>query len=110
VEQLERDETVVDSGREWTPGEPVHIRIRRRGAFTEVDDDGEAIRRAGRPPGWFEVADRIAAADGMNVQRSTGRVFVSYGVRSGHDDAEIERRLAETALRISHGVLDLEDD
>jgi hypothetical protein len=95
---------------EWVPGEPVEIRIRRRGAWTEMDDAGEAIRRAGRPPGWHDVADRIAAAEGMNVQRSTGRVFVAYGVRSGHDDAEIERRLAETVLRVYHGVLDLEDD
>lgn len=95
---------------EWVPGEPVRIRVRRRGAFTEMDDEGEAIRRAGRPAGWYEVADRIAAAEGMNVQRSTGRVFVGYGTRSGHDDAEIERRLAATVVRVYHGVLDLEDD
>ena len=95
---------------EWAPGEPIEIRVRRRGAWTEMDDEAEAVRRAGRPSGWFEVADRIAAAEGMNVQRSTGRVFVSYGIRSGHDDAEIERRLAETVLRVYHGVLDLEHD
>jgi hypothetical protein len=95
---------------EWAPGEPIKIRVRCRGAWTEMDDEGEAMRRAGRPAGWYEVADRIAAAEGMNVQRSTGRVFVGYGVRSGHDDAEIEHRLAETVLRVYHGVLDLDDD
>ena len=93
---------------EWAPGEPVEIRVRRRGYWTEMDDEGEAIRRAGRPPGWHEVANRITAAEGMNVQRSTGRVFVAYGERSGQDDAEIERRLAETALRVYHAVLDLD--
>jgi hypothetical protein len=93
---------------EWAPGEAVEIRVRRRGNWTEVDDEGEAIRRAGRPPGWYDVADGIAAAEGMNIQRATGRVFVAYGRRSGHDDAAIERRLAETALRVYHAVLDLE--
>jgi hypothetical protein len=93
---------------EWIPGEPVEIRVRKRGAWTELDDDGEAIRRAGRPPGWYEVADQVAAAEGMNVQRATGRVFVAYGRRSGHDDAEIRRRLAETALGVYQAVLDLE--
>src|SRR5918992_4620200 len=95
---------------EWVPGEPVRIRVRRRGAFTEMDDEGEAIRRAGRPAGWYEVADRIAASEGMNVQRSTGRVFVGYGVRSGHDDAEIEHPLPETVLRVFHSLLGLDDD
>jgi hypothetical protein len=93
---------------EWAPGEAVEIRVRRRGHWTEIDDDGEAIRRAGRPPGWYEAADRVAAAEGMNVQRATGRVFVGYGRRTGHEDAEIERRLAETALSVYHAVLDLE--
>ncbi len=92
---------------EWAPGEAVEIRVRRRGRWTEIDDDGEAIRRAGRPPGWYDVADGVAGAEGMNVQRATGRVFVTYG-RSSHDDTEIERRLAETALRVYHAVLDLE--
>jgi hypothetical protein len=93
---------------EWAPGEAVETRVRRRGHWTEIDDAGEAIRRAGRPPGWYEVADRVAAAEGMNVQRATGRVFVAYGRRSGQDDDEIERRLAETALNVYHAVLDLE--
>jgi hypothetical protein len=83
-------------------------RVRRRGAWTEIDDDGEAIRRAGKPPGWFEIADAIAAGEGMNVQRVTGRVFVIYGDRARHDATEIDRRLAETALSVYQSVLDLE--
>jgi hypothetical protein len=93
---------------EWTPGEAVEIRVRRRGAWTEIDDAGEAIRRAGQPHGWFERADEVAAREGMNVRRATGRVFVVYGNRSGHEDTEIERRLAETALSVYQAVLDLE--
>ena len=93
---------------EWAPGQRVEVRVRRRGAWTEIDDDGEAIRRAGRPPRWFEVADAIAAEEGMNVQRATGRVFVILGERAPHG-AEIERRPAETALSVYQGVLDLDE-
>jgi hypothetical protein len=93
---------------EWAPGEPVAIRVRRRGAWTEMDDEGEAIRRASKPPGWLDVAEAIVARQGMNVNRA-GRGFVTYATGS-HPEDEIEQRLAGTALAVYHGLLDLDDD
>jgi hypothetical protein len=102
------DQMVVDSGREWLAGEPLEIFIRRRGYWTELDDRGEAIRRAGRPEGWLEAANRIAAAEGMNVGRN-GVVGVKYGERTGHDLDELTGRLADTARAIYLTLLDLSE-
>jgi hypothetical protein len=102
----ERDEKLVDSGREWVPGEPVQIRIRKRGGWTELDDRGEAVRRAGKPRGWLEIADRIVAEEGMNVNRA-GVIFVAYGQRSGHDVEEITGRLADSALDVYDKLLEV---
>jgi hypothetical protein len=106
--ELKGRETIVDSGREWRPGEPVQLRIRRRGHWTEIDDLGEAVRRAGKPPGWLEIADRVVAEEGMNVSRA-GVVFVSYGRRTGHDLETITGRLADSALDVYNALLDLDE-
>jgi hypothetical protein len=108
VVELDSDRMVVDSGREWVAGQRVEIFIRRRGYWTELDDRGEAIRRAGKPEGWLEAADRIAVADGMNVGRN-GVIGVKYGERTGHDLEEITGRLTDTARAIYLTLLDLED-
>lgn len=92
---------------EWVPGEQIAIRVRRRGAWTEMDDEGEAVRRAGKPEGWFELAERIVAEEGMNVNRA-GRVFVVFG--PGRDEKDIEGRLAQTALAVYQRLLDLDGD
>jgi hypothetical protein len=109
VVELRHSEQLLDSGREWRAGEPIEIRMRRRGYWTELDDSGEAVRRGGRPEGWHEAADRIAAAEGMNVSR-TGTVSVKYGQRSGHDLEEITGRLADTARAIYLLLLDLSEE
>jgi hypothetical protein len=75
----------------------------------ELDDRGEAIRRAGRPDGWYEAADLIAAAEGMNVGRN-GVIGVKYGERTGHDLDEITGRLADTAHAIYLMLLDLSEE
>jgi hypothetical protein len=105
--ELESGETLVDTGREWIPGEPVRIRVRRRAHWTEIDDRGEALRRAGKPPGWLEIADRILAEEGMNVNRA-GVVFVTYGDRAGHDLETITGRLADSALDVYNTLLELQ--
>lgn len=72
----DRAEWTVDSGLAWSDGEPVLVRVRRRGRNHDVDDMGEAARRAGRPPGWREAAHRAVVEEWwLNVDRS-GRVFV----------------------------------
>ena len=107
--ELDSDWTVVATSREWLPGEPVEIFIRRRGYWTELDDAGEAVRRTGKPEGWLEAADRIAAVEGMNVSRN-GVVFVKDGERTGHDLDEITGRLADTARAIYLTLLDLSEE
>jgi hypothetical protein len=109
VVELDSGQTFVATSREWLAGQPMEIFIRRRGYWTELDDRGEAIRRAGRPEGWYEAADRIAAAEGMNVGRN-GVIGVKYGERTGHDLDEITGRLADTAHAIYLMLLDLSEE
>lgn len=72
----DREERLVDSGLRWSDGEPVLVRVRRRGRRHDLDDLGEAARRAGRPPGWREVAHRVVEDEWwLNVDRA-GKVFV----------------------------------
>ncbi|MGZ4353628.1 MAG: hypothetical protein ACXVZ4_08785 [Gaiellaceae bacterium] len=72
----DRAEWTVDSGLTWSDGEPVLVRVRRRGRNHDVDDLGEAARRAGRAPGWQDVAHRVVVEEWwLNVDRS-GKVFV----------------------------------
>jgi hypothetical protein len=106
--ELQGGETIVETGREWIPDEPVQIRVRTRGHWTEVDDLGEAVRRAGKPPGWLDAAERVVAEQGMNVNRA-GVVFVSYGPRAGHDLETIAGRLADSALDVYNTLLELSE-
>jgi hypothetical protein len=89
----------------WAAGGDLHPASR---LLDRLDDRGEAIRRAGKPEGWLEAADRIAAAEGMNVGRN-GLIGVKYGERTYHDLEEITGRLADTARAIYLTLLDLED-
>jgi hypothetical protein len=61
---------IKDSGLEYTPGSPVRIRVRVRGARVDVDDMGGAIAACGTPPGWHEAAERAVAEFGWNVRRN----------------------------------------
>jgi hypothetical protein len=108
VVELQGDETFVETGREWTRGDPVRIRVRTRGNWTEIDDLGEAVRRAGKPAGWLETANRLVAEEGMNVNRA-GVVFVSYGTRGGHDVEATSGRLADCALDVHNALLELSE-
>ena len=109
VVELDSGWAVIATSREWLAGQPVEIFLRRRGYWTELDDGGEAIHRSGKPEGWLEAADRIAATEGMNVSRN-GVVGVKYGERSGHDPDEITGRLAHTARAIYLTLLDLSEE
>ena len=81
---IERDEVVVDTGLTYTEGEPVLVRIRRRGGRFELRDDGRAD---------------------LNVTR-TGVVFVP-AVEGGVNRDCLAGRVAETSLAL-YGLLELE--
>jgi hypothetical protein len=91
------------SKRVYREGEPVRIRVRRREHWVDIDDEGRAVELAGRPAGWLQVAERVVAAEGMNVNRA-GRVFVR--VHERRDVEEVTRRLAESSLAVHDALLD----
>jgi hypothetical protein len=85
----------------------VAVRVRQRGYRVSIDDDGNCVREAGYPTGWREVAERVVAAQGMNVNR-TGVVFVP--AVADRDVAPLVVRLADTAAAVRSALLDLEAD
>jgi hypothetical protein len=90
-------------GLRYREGEPVRVRERRREHWVELDDEGRAVELAGKPPGWLEVAERVVAEEGMNVNRA-GRVFVQ--VHERRDIEDLTRRLAESSLAVYETLLD----
>jgi hypothetical protein len=99
------DGTVVDAGVAYRHGEPVLIRVRRRGRRYDITDDGGAVRLARRPPGWLERAEHVVSAEGFNVNRR-GVVFVP--AVAGRDIALLAVRLADTSRAVYLALLDLE--
>jgi hypothetical protein len=100
-------EVVFEAGIEYRAGEPIRIRVRKRGNFFHLDDGGAAAARAGRPRGWFELIDRLVANEGFNVNRR-GVVFVSVG--RGRDLAALAVRLAECSRAVYAELLELQTD
>jgi hypothetical protein len=99
--------TVVEPGPSYGDGERVRIHIRQRGRRIDLNDGGRAVEKAGVVGGgWLEVADRVVAREGFNVNRS-GVVFVP--VQEGRDIDELATRLAGTAIDVYAALLELED-
>lgn len=101
--KLERGEIVVDSGLAYGDGERVEILVRKRLHRYDLDDRGRAVEKAGRRPGWHEIAQR--AGEPMNVARN-GEVCVF--ATAGRDIASLLVRLADASRRVHEALLDLE--
>ena len=100
-------ETVIDTGLEYRPGEPVRVRVVRREQRISVSDDGAAIEKAGRPSRWREAADRVDSELSVNISQ---RGVVSLPVVPVGPGAEtVVRRIAEASLGLYQELLDLED-
>lgn len=97
------EERIVEKGLRYGPGEPVRIRIRRRGRRYDLDDVGDAVRLAGKAPGWLEAAER--AVEPMNVSRK-GVVFVP--AFAGTDVEALTKRVAESARAVYDALVELE--
>ena len=102
----EREELVLETGLSYREGEPVLVRLRRRGKRYDLRDDGRAVELAGPPAGWRDGATAVVEAHGLNVSR-TGVVFVP-AVEGGVDRAWLTRRVAETSLALYDALLELE--
>jgi hypothetical protein len=98
---MTRDDVVT--GRTYGSSEPVVIRVVRRDSKLTIDDDGAAVRLAGRPAGWHERAGRIVEATGVNVNRR-GVVFVP-----ATDEARLGRLVdlvATASLEVYDALMD----
>jgi hypothetical protein len=85
-------------------GEPVAVRVRKRGHRYTIDDDGAAVAKAGRPPGWLDLAEQAYA---LNVNRH-GVVFVP-AVEGGVDRDWLVRRVAECSAAVYQELVELAD-
>jgi hypothetical protein len=99
-------EVVLDGGAEYADGDPVAVRVRKRGYRYTVDDDGAAVARAGKPPGWLEVARDAVDAYALNVNRR-GVVFVP-AVEGGMDLAWLVTRIADCSAAVYRELLEFE--
>ena len=105
-ESGERGETALDTGLEYTTGEPVRVFVRRRGHRWDFGDCGRAVQLAGKPAGWLGAAERVVAQEGMNVNRA-GVVFVPAVEQSCGDLALLALRLGESSHAVFAELIDL---
>ena len=96
---------VLKTSLEYGEGQPVEIRVRRRGNRFDIDDGRGAIELAGRPPGWIEAAHGVIEELGMNVNRG-GLVFVQGFV--GRDIEGLAKKLAHSSVAVYASVLELD--
>jgi hypothetical protein len=107
MSEVERSERVVQPGQSYGDGEPVRVRIRRRGHRYDIDDDGAAWRKAGAGGREaLEAAERVVAEEGFNVNRS-GVVFVP--AVEGRDIDALATRIADCSLAVYAELLELSD-
>ena len=107
LRSVERGEVVIDSGLWYTEGEPVQVFVRKRLHRYDLSDEAAAVRLAGKPPGWLDVAERVVTDEfWLNVNRR-GVVFVP-AVEGGMDRAWLTRRVAEASLAVYDALLELD--
>ena len=99
-------EIEVETDLAYPDGSPVVIGVRRRQQRIMLDDRGEAVRRAGRPPGWRAAAEHAVLHRGMNLAPESGTVFVPAVVGRELDDLAL--RLARSSLDVLETLLELE--
>ena len=102
----EAGEATLNSGLVYRPGEPVLVRVRKRGHRYDIGDEARAAELAGRPQGWLEVAERVVAEGGLNVSRR-GVVFVS--AVEGRDIGSLGMKVAEASLAVHAALLEAAD-
>jgi hypothetical protein len=103
----ETGETLLDAGVTYGDGDPVLIRVGKRGRRYDIDDGGAAWRKTGASGSEaLDAAERVVRREGFNVNRR-GVVFVP--AVEGRDIAELARRIADTSLTVYAELLELSD-
>jgi hypothetical protein len=106
VSHVEVSERLVEPGPEYADGEPVRVRIRKRGRRYVIDDGGAAWTKAhasGRTA--LRTAERVVAEDFLNVNRS-GVVFVP--AVEGRDIDALSARIAACSRAVYAALLELD--
>ena len=101
------EQTKVDSGLQYRPGDPVLLRVIRREHRVEVSDHGAAAERAGLATGWQDLARRLQRESDVNISRH-GAVSLPV-VAAGPGLEAITRRIAEASLALYQELLELQD-
>jgi hypothetical protein len=98
-------ERVVTTELRYADGEPVSVRLRRRGRRYEIDDEGAAVATARwfGVSDWREVATEIVDAHDLNVNRR-GVVFVP--AVEGRDLAWLAFRVARCSYAVHAELLE----
>jgi hypothetical protein len=104
-EWVDGEDVVARTDRQYRPGEPVEVVVRKRGRRFDVSDGGRAVELAGWPDGWRSVAERLVEdVYWINVNRR-GLVFVQATERRLD---ELVHRVAECSAALYVELLDLE--
>jgi hypothetical protein len=98
---------MLETSRTYGDGEAVRVLVRKRDRRYLVTDGGRAVEKAGRPPGWFEVAAAVVASDALNLNRR-GAIFVP-AVEGGMDVARLAARVRDLALAVYEALLELDE-
>ena len=103
----DRDESLIDTGLEYRPGDPVGVWVLRREGRVSVSDHGAALARAGAGPGWERACARVRAELDVNISR--GGVVSLPVVAVGPGEQAVARRIARASLIFFQELLELED-
>ena len=102
----EPEESVVNTGMEYRPGDPVRVWVRRREGRVAVSDRGAALERAAAPAGWRRACARVHAELDVNITRA-GVVWLPV-VAVGPSEPLVVRRIGRASLVFFQELLELE--
>jgi hypothetical protein len=102
---VERGEVVLGHGLRYTEGEPVEVFVRKRMHRFDITDGANAVRLAGKHPGWREAAVTAVDEFSLNVSRG-GAVFVGTVYSSWVEP--LAARTAQASLAAYEAIRELD--
>jgi hypothetical protein len=102
----EPEESVVNTGMEYRPGDPVRVWVRRREGRVAVADRGAALARAAAPADWRRACARVHAELDVNITHA-GVVWLPV-VAVGPSEPQVVRRIGRASLVFFQELLELE--
>lgn len=105
AKRLQRNDAIIDTGLEYGPGDPVLVRVVRRGPRISISDDGRAFERAGRPRAWRIAAGRVGQDLIVNFSRNA--VISLPVVAVGPPERRILERIGEASRAFYQELLEL---